>query len=166
MAISKELKEQILSDFHTGTFSQRELALNYSVGIGTISRLTKGLDAKNGTLVSECVDTTIKQNEIMEQIGTLNGTERNSVQKAVQEQIRHNKLINDNATKLAKKLNMMSDEIADPQDLKHLVDANDKLAITLKVADRHTPKQDISLNAQQNNQVNEIVGYEVKTIED
>ena len=149
MAIAKELKEQILADYHTDIFSQRELAQKYSVGIGTISRLTKGLEAKNGTLVSECVDTTIKQNEIMEQIGTLNGTERNSVQKAVQEQIRHNKLINDNATKLAKKLNMMSDEIADPQDLKHLVDANDKLAITLKVADRHAPRQVTAIQVNQ-----------------
>jgi len=62
------------------------------------------------------------------------------------ENIKYKKLINDNATKLAGKLNSMADEISEPQDLKHLVEANDKLAITLKVADRHAPKIDITQN--------------------
>lgn len=68
------------------------------------------------------------------------------------DKIKHTKLINDNATKLADKLNMMVDQIDEPQDLKHLVEANDKLAITLKVADRHAPKTEINnTNATQNN---------------
>lgn len=169
MAIAKELKEQILSDFHTGTFSQRELAINHSVGIGTINRLTKGLNAKNGTLVCDSVDTTIKQNEIMEQIGTLNGTERNSVQKAVQDQLRRSEKVFGNAELMASVIpNIINSSIIeetdeetgevskkyviDAQDLRTLVEANDKLAITLKVAERHAPKIAIdNTNAQQNN---------------
>ena len=63
------------------------------------------------------------------------------------EVIRHKKLINDNATKLANKLATMADQIDSPSDLKTLAEANDRLAITLKVADRHAPKQDINVNA-------------------
>jgi len=68
------------------------------------------------------------------------------------ERIRHKKLIYDNATKLADKLNIMTDQIDEPQDLKHLVEANDKLSITLKVSDRHAAKTEITnTNATQNN---------------
>lgn len=56
------------------------------------------------------------------------------------EAVRHSRLINDNATKLANKLATMADQIDTPTDLKILTEANDKLAITLKVADRHAPK--------------------------
>jgi len=49
-----------------------------------------------------------------------------------------------NAEKLAKKLNTMTDQIDSPNDMKTLADANDRLAITLKVADRHAPKIDIT----------------------
>lgn len=68
------------------------------------------------------------------------------------EKIRYKRLINDNATKLANKINSFTDEIDNAQDIRHLVEANDKLAITLKVADRHAPKTEITnTNAQQNN---------------
>ncbi len=54
--------------------------------------------------------------------------------------VRYKRLINDNATKLAQKLALMADSIEDAQDMKHLVEANDKLSITLKVNERHAPK--------------------------
>ena len=75
----------------------------------------------------------------------------NCADEIAEENIRYKNLINNNATKLANKLNMMTDEVAEAQDLKHLVEANDKLAITLKVADRHAPKIDITQNQAQQN---------------
>jgi len=70
------------------------------------------------------------------------------------ERIRHKKLIQDNATKLADKLNKLTDEVDNAQDIRHLVEANDKLSITLKVNERHAPKTEISnVNATQNNKV-------------
>ncbi len=54
----------------------------------------------------------------------------------------------------------------EPHDIKTIVDGVDKASITLGVNQRHQPKQDISLvNAQQNN-TNEIVGYEVIQLDD
>ncbi len=82
-----------------------------------------------------------------------------------EESIRHKKLIVDNATKLAGKLNTMTDQVDQAQDLRHLVEANDKLSVTLKVNDRFAPKTEINNNNAQQNNHNEIVGYGVKTIE-
>ena len=49
--ITDEIKEKILADFHTGKFSQRELARKYSVSNGTVANLLKGLTPKNEHLV-------------------------------------------------------------------------------------------------------------------
>lgn len=62
------------------------------------------------------------------------------------EKTRHIKLINDNAEKLAGKISTMADQIDKPDELRHLVEANDKLSITLKVSDRHAPKGDVNVN--------------------
>ena len=45
--LSEESKELILADFHTGQFSQRELAKKYKVSHVTIGKLTKGLTPKH-----------------------------------------------------------------------------------------------------------------------
>ncbi len=49
--ITDEIKEKILADFHTGKFSQRELAKKHSVSNGTVANLLKGLTPKNEHLV-------------------------------------------------------------------------------------------------------------------
>jgi len=68
------------------------------------------------------------------------------------EALRHKRLIYDNATKLADKLRKLTDEVDNAQDMRHLVEANDKLSITLKVNERHAPKTEINnTNATQNN---------------
>ena len=95
--------------------------------------------------------------EAKEIIATKKGTEREQsiicADEIADENIRYKKLINDNATKLANKLATMADQIDTPYDLKTLVDANDRLAITLKVADRHS-NQNINVNTQNNNTLN------------
>ena len=49
--ITNEIKERILADFHTGKFSQRELAKKYAVSNGTVANLLKGLTPENERLV-------------------------------------------------------------------------------------------------------------------
>ena len=49
--ITDDIKEKILADFHTGKFSQRELAKKHSVSNGTVANLLKGLTPKNEHLV-------------------------------------------------------------------------------------------------------------------
>ncbi len=135
-------KELLLADYHTGQFTQRELAKKYEVSTATVNKMTKGLEPKHEHKVNTIATVTAELLEESEQ-------EVNAVFTAIDEKTKHIKLINDNATKLAGKINTMADQIDQPQDMKHLVDANDKLAITLKVADRHAPKGDINV---QNNQ--------------
>jgi len=68
--------------------------------------------------------------------------------------IKHNKLIEDNSTKLANKIMILADQVDTAQDIRHLVEANDKLSITLKVNERHSPKTEINnQNLTQNNKV-------------
>jgi len=49
--LTEAIKEKILADFHTGKFSQRELAKKYSVSNGSVANLLKGLTPKNEHLV-------------------------------------------------------------------------------------------------------------------
>jgi len=143
--LTKEDKELIIADFHTGHYTNRELAKRYNTSHVTIGKLVKELEPKHKDKVTTLIATrTALADESYQEV--------TAIDKVVTEKTKHLKLINDNATKLAGKLNSMADEISEPQDLKHLVEANDKLAITLKVADRHAPKIDINnTNAQQNN---------------
>ena len=49
--IAEAIKEKILADFHTGKFSQRELAKKHNVSKTLIANLTSGLKPKNDHLV-------------------------------------------------------------------------------------------------------------------
>ena len=49
--ITEAIKEKILADFHTGKFSQRELAKKHNVSKTLIANLTSGLKPKNDHLV-------------------------------------------------------------------------------------------------------------------
>ena len=127
-------RKLILADYHTGHYSVRELAQKHSVGKTTVAKMVKDIEPKN----KDKVDTLVSvHTELAEQ----SGQEVDSVSRLVDEKTKHLKLINDNSTKLANKLAMMADQIEDAQDLKSLVDANDKLSLTLKVNERHAPRQ-------------------------
>ena len=135
---------KILADWKAGC-SQNQLAKNYDVSPATINKICKGVEQTNLDIVNS-------QIAINTELVAKSECEVNSIHSIVNEKTKHLRLINDNATKLANKLNLMTDEISEAQELKHLVEANDKLAITLKVAERHAPKTEINNNnAQQNN---------------
>lgn len=143
-------RDKILSDFHIGK-SQNELAKKYKCSPATINKLCKGLVPKYLDKVNTIVS-------IKSELASESEYQSECFETEVNEKLKHIKLINDNATKLADKLSKMADSIDTANDLKLLVDANDKLSITLKVSDRHAPKQDINLtNAQQNIENKQIV---------
>jgi predicted DNA-binding protein YlxM (UPF0122 family) len=94
--------------------------------------------------------------EAREIIAVKKGTEKEQsivcADEVADEKIRHKKLIYGNAEKLAEKLMIMADQVDQAQDMRHLVEANDKLSITLKVNERFAPKTEITnTNATQNN---------------
>lgn len=130
-------KERLAADFHTGQYTQRELARKYEVSTATVNKITKGLEPKHEQKVNAITSAYVELEGESEQ-------EVNAVFTAVHNKTRHMKLIYDNATKLAGKLSMMADQIDEAQDLRHLVEANDKLSMTLKVNDRHAPKIDVN----------------------
>jgi predicted DNA-binding protein YlxM (UPF0122 family) len=84
---------------------------------------------------------------IVEKKATENQHLLNIADEVAEDKIRHKRLIFGNAEKIANKLNTMIDQVDTPSDMKALAETNDKIAITLKVADRHaTTKQDININ--------------------
>jgi len=140
-------KELLLADFHTGHYTQRELAKRYDVSTATVNKLTKGIIPKHEQKVNAIITAHAELEGESEQ-------EVNAVFTIVEEKKKHMKLIHDNATKLANKLNKLTDEVDTAQDIRHLVEANDKLSITLKVNERHAPKTEINnQNLTQNNKV-------------
>ena len=148
--LTDEDRELILADYHTGHYTVRELAQKHSIGKTTVAKMVKDIEPKNKDKVDILVAV---HTELSEQ----SGQEVDSVSRLVEDKTKHLKLINDNATKLARKLATMADQIDTPNDMKILAEANDKLAITLKVADRHAPKIDIQQLQQQGQATNTTV---------
>lgn len=148
MAIAKEIWDKARILFESGQLSLSQISEKTGINKSSISKKAKIQQWKSG----EHSDYIEAKEIIVEKKSTISTLEINTLDELAEERIRHKKLINDNATKLAAKLNTMTDQVDEPQDLKHLVEANDKLAITLKVADRHAPKTEINnTNATQNN---------------
>ncbi len=149
--LSDSEKKLILADYHTNKYSQRELAKKHSVSVGTISKLTKEVNPQNEHLVNA-------QTSVIRASEELQSEQMNAIMNTSMDIVRREGLIFGNAEKLAKKLSTMADQIDEPQDLKHLVDANDKLSITLKVSERHAPRNDVTqISAQSNTTHVEIV---------
>jgi len=78
--------------------------------------------------------------EVLAQKENFKETELRVHEELVSERVRRERLVFGNAEKLAKKIGKMSDNVDSPSDIKLLVEANDKAAITLGVAERHAPK--------------------------
>ncbi len=149
--ISDKEKSLLIADYKTGKFSQRELSKKHNMSIGTVNNITKDLEATNEHLVNAQI-ALLTAKEI------LPNEQMNAVMNTAQDIIRREGLIFNNAELLAGKIAIMADQIDTPSDLKILSEANDRLAITLKVAERHAPKGDV--NVQTNTQVNNIKSFE------
>jgi len=145
--LTEASRQQILSGWKLG-ISQNQLAKEYNVSPATINKLCKDVPQDN----IEIVNSQIAINRALSQKSEY---EVNSIHQEVNRQMIRENIIFGNAEKLAKKINKMTDEAKTTYDLKALAEANDKLAITLKVADRHAPKTEITnTNANQTNELN------------
>ena len=134
--------------YYKSGLSLSQIEAKTGIGKSTISKRAKKQQWQQGANT----DYIEAKELIVEKKSTENQHLLNIADEVAHERITHKKLIYDNATKLAGKLNTMADQIDEPQDLKHLVDANDKLSITLKVSERYAPKTEITnTNATQNN---------------
>lgn len=134
--------ENLLADFNTGKFSQRDLSKKYNVSLGKINQLVKGLEPKNEHIV-EATKTVLKAKE------ELTNAEMNSIMNIAEQELRNKEIIMKatlkNITSMIKKINDGS-SIAEH---KIAQDAIDKASITLNVNPRHANSQ-ININNENN----------------
>lgn len=135
--LNDEQRELILADYHTGQYTQRELAKKYECSTATINKLSKGKEPKHEAKVNALATAHV-------QLATESEQEVNAVHIEVNRIVEYTTLVNRIQNKALNKADTMLDQIDTPNDLKTLVEAVDKAAITLKVAERHAPKIDIS----------------------
>jgi DNA-binding MurR/RpiR family transcriptional regulator len=128
----QERDNKVIADWKAGV-SQNQLAKRYGVSPATINKLCKGVEQTNVDIVNARI-------AIASELMNKSEYEVNSIDNEVNEALRYKSLIHNNATKLAGKLFTMAEQIDTPMDMKILADANDRLAITLKVAERHAPR--------------------------
>jgi transcriptional regulator with XRE-family HTH domain len=145
--ITSEQWERAKEYFEHG-LSLSDISERTGISRGAISKKSKseewGKETPKKQLLSQAVEVTKGKNALKETPVALEV--HNELHN---EHIRRENLIYGNAEKLASKLLTMADQIDTPNDLKTLSEANDKLAITLKVADRHAPKIDVTQLQQQ-----------------
>ena len=141
--LSEEDKEKILADFHTGHFSQRELAKRYGVSVATINKMTKGLKPKNEHKVNTLVSV---NRELAEQ----SEHEVNSVHKVVDERVKHLLYFSDTALRNQKLANEKISEESELFDLKlhSEITAKNKQTVLGKDVDTQ-----ININTQNNVEV-------------
>jgi hypothetical protein len=167
--ITNEIKEKILADFHTGKFSQRELAKKYNASKTTIANLTKGLSPKNDRLVEAQVSLLSAQN-------SLTATEMTAIMTAAKDEAYNRGLIFNATQKNLAKITEMLDKntkyekvgVGDgvqnfepvelnANDFKALQDAIDKASLTLGVNQRTSSTTINNANVQQSEETKIVI---------
>lgn len=172
--VTEALREKILADFHTGKFSQRELVKKYSLSLGTINKITKGLTPQNEHLV-EAEISILSAKEILSE------TEMTAIMTAAKDEAFNRGLVFNATQKVIKRATKMLDEnkkmdrvsVGDgiqrfepteltPLDLKNLQEAILKGGETLGVVAKTPTTQINNTNAQQNSTKITIERKEIK----
>ena len=167
--ITNEIKEKILADFHTGKFSQRELAKKYNASKTTIANLTKGLTPKNDRLVEA-------QISLLSAQSSLTTTEMTAIMTAAKDEAYNRGLIFNATQKNLAKITEMLDKntkyekvgIGDgvqnfepvelnANDYKALQDAIDKASLTLGVNQRAASTTINNANVQQSEETKIVI---------
>ena len=167
--ITNEIKEKILADFHTGKFSQRELAKKYNASKTTIANLTKGLSPKNDRLVEAQVSLLSAQS-------SLTATEMTAIMTAAKDEAYTRGLIFNATQKNLAKITQMLDKntkyekvgVGDgvqtfepielnANDFKALQDAIDKASLTLGVNQRAASTTINNANVQQSEETKIVI---------
>ncbi len=166
MAIDKEIWDKARLLFEHGK-SLNDIAKEMGINKGSISRKSKQekwtKNSELATLVSDEVANIIKGNEIATQKATLATEELRLHNREVQDRLRRSSLVYGNAEKFLSKLGKISDDVTEPQDMKHLIEANHKAGQTLGVVEQFAPKGDLNVNTQNNiDTTNHTVTFEKK----
>lgn len=167
--ITEVIKEKILADFHTGKFSQRELAKKYNASKTTIANLTKGLSPKNDRLVEAQVSLLSAQS-------SLTATEMTAIMTAAKDEAYNRGLIfnatQKNLAKITEMLNKntkfekvgVGDGVQNfepvelnANDYKALQDAIDKASLTLGVNQRTASTMINNANVQQSEETKIVI---------
>lgn len=167
--ITNEIKEKILADFHTGKFSQRELAKKYAVSNGTVANLLKGLTPENERLVEAQITLLSAQSQKTE-------IEMSSILSAAKDEAYNRGLIFNATQKNLAKITQMLDKntkyekvgVGDgvqnfepvelnANDYKALQDAIDKASITLGVNQRTSSTTINNANVQQSEETKIVI---------
>jgi len=162
MAYSASQWERAKAYWEAGQHNPREISELVGIERSTIVKRAKSHNWKSGANA----DYIEAKTKIAVKKSQLNSQTLQVLDDIADEQIRHKQLINSNAELMATKIPEMirqmilieedkeTGEVKEslaisPSDLKLLAETNDRLAITLKVADRHAPKQEINLDNSQ-----------------
>ena len=167
--ITNKIKEKILADFHTGKFSQRELAKKYNASKTTIANLTKGLSPKNDRLVEA-------QISLLSAQSSLTTTEMTAIMTAAKDEAYNRGLIFNATQKNLAKITQMLDKntkyekvgVGDgvqnfepvelnANDYKALQDAIDKASLTLGVNQRTSSTTINNANVQQSEETKIVI---------
>ena len=146
MAINQDKWDKARTLFESGKLSLSEISKETGIDKSTISKKAKNQQWKSG----EEADYIEAKILIAEKKSTLPIEKINILDDVANDEIRRRNLIFGNAEKLAQKIDIMTDEVFEAKDIKDLVDANDKLSITLGVNQRHSNSQ---VNIQNTNAV-------------
>ena len=137
MAISQEKWDKARTLFESGKLSLSEISKQTGIDKSSISKKAK-IQQWSSVENSDYIEAKIL---IAEKKSTLPIEKINILDDVANDEIRRRKLVLGNAEKLAQKIDIMTDEVFEAKDIKDLVDANDKLSITLGVNQRHSNSQ-------------------------
>lgn len=140
-----------IEDYYRSGMPSPQICKKFGISKSSLSERIKQYE----WVVSEQI-TELTNNAAMavKSISELPKGQQRAVTEIIEEKLRFSSLINGNAELIASKIPAMLNQIDSPSDLKILAEANDRLAITLKVADRHAKSGDVNVSttaAVQNN---------------
>jgi len=130
--MAKYDKDKLIADFHTGMYSQRELANKHDISLGTVNRLTKGLEKKTERLVNSKI-------EVIQASRDLTVTELNAVEHAVSFKMEMLRDIESFSSKAMRKASDLIDNSESGSDFKAVVEGVDRISILTKINNRHAP---------------------------
>lgn len=142
-------KDALLADYHTGIYTQRQLADRHNISPTMVNKLTKGLEKKTANLVN-------KKLEVIQEDKKLSVQEVNAVDEAVHFKAKMLADIQLFTGKAMRKAGDLLDSSDTGSDFKAIIEGVDKLSITTGINERHAKPSQVQQNTQ-NNGVTELV---------
>jgi len=146
--MAKYDKDALLADYHTGDYSQRQLAKKHKISNGTVANITKGLDKKSERLIQKKV-------EVAQEVSLLSDKELSAIEHSVAFKVSMLSEIETFSKEAMKAANTLIKTPESGNDFKAVVEGVDKLSILTKINDRHAKPSHMQQNTQTN--VSELV---------